>query len=222
MKRWITSLGIGAYLMALTVGFVSHALDVGTACHPIMYFLIWDMFCGWSGYEGRMQLIGEGETGKFYELAPGPWGEFHPYGFIDRHHYDPNHTNGFVLANNVLKHTKHEPMVRLFVVEEEYPKKFNIPAAQFEAYYGKPRERHPYYHLRFILTPAGEVMSQQPGWHAVQYNMSMGDNPRLMADAYHNRPFIPAGPQIHSHGAYASGRFYDPSPIHSVGPPLAD
>ena len=90
MKRWMTHLGIGAYLMALAFGFVTHAVDFGTGCHPIMYFLIWDMFCGWSSYEGRMHVISEGESGKFYELAPGPWGEFHPYGFIDRHHYDPN------------------------------------------------------------------------------------------------------------------------------------
>lgn len=222
MKRWITHLGIGAYLMALAVGFVTHALDFGTDCHPIMYYLVWDMFCGWSGYEGRVQLIGEGESGKFYELAPCPWGEFHPYGRIDRHHYDPNQTNGFVLANNCLKHTRHEPMVRIFVIEEEYPKKFNIPDKQFQAYYGKPKEYHPYYHTRFILTPSGETMSQQPSWFTCQYQMAVGDNPRLMADAFRNRPFIPSGPQIHSHGAYSSGRFYEPSSPLSVGPPLAE
>ena len=63
MKRWFTSLGIAAYLTALAVGFVSHAVDYGTDCHPIMYFLVWDMFCGWSAYEGRLHLIGEGESG---------------------------------------------------------------------------------------------------------------------------------------------------------------
>jgi hypothetical protein len=221
MKRWITHLGIGAYLLALAVGFVTHALDFGTGCHPIMYFLVWDMFCGWAGYEGRMEVIGEGESGKFYQLAPGPWGEFHPYGFIARHHYDPHHTNGFIIAQNCLKHTTHEPMVRIFVVEEEYPKKFNIPEDQYEAYYGKPKEFHPYYHTRFILTPQGDVLSQQPTWFTYQYQMGLGDNPRLIADAHRNLPFIPSGPQVHSHGAYASGRFYEPSPVVSVGPPLA-
>ena len=112
MKRWLASLGIGVYLLALATGFVAHTVDFGTDCHPIMYFLVWDMFCGWSGYEGRMQLIGESESGKYYDLAPGPWGELHPYGRIDRHNYDPNHTNGLVLAKNCLKHTIHEPMAR--------------------------------------------------------------------------------------------------------------
>jgi hypothetical protein len=220
MKRWFTSLGIAAYLTALAAGFVTHALEYGTDCHPIMYFLIWDMFCGWSGYEGRMQLIGEGESGNYYKLAPSPWGEFHPYGFIDRPHYDPNHTNGFVIANNCLKHTKHEPMVRLFVVEEEYPKKFNIPDKQFEAYYGKPKVVHPYYLTRYILSPTGEVMSQQPNWFTVQYQMSLGDNPRLVNDAYRNRPFL-SSLQVHSHGAFASGRYYEPSSVLSNGAPLA-
>ena len=135
------------------------------------------------GLRGPHALIGEGESGKYYELAPGPWGEFHPYGFIDRHHYDPNQTNGYIFAKNCLKHTKHEPMVRLFVIEEEYPKKFNIPDAQYEAYYGKPKEFHPYYQTRFILTPDRErCMSQQPTWFACQCRMAIGDNPRLMAD----------------------------------------
>jgi hypothetical protein len=222
MKRWMTHLGIGAYLLAMAAGFVSHTLDFQTDCHPIMYFLIWDMFCGWSGYEGRMELIGEGESGKYYELAPCPWGEFHPYGYLDRHNYDPNQTNGFSLANNCLEHTTHEPMVRLFVIEVEYPKKFNFPDAQYEAYYGKPKEIHRYYHTRFLLTPQGEVMASYPTWFAWQFQAAVGDNPRLMADAYHNKPFIPSGPQIHAHGAYATGHFYEPSSGLSVGAPLAD
>jgi hypothetical protein len=222
MKRWMTHLGIGAYLMALAVGFVTHAFDFGTGSHPIMYFLIWDMFCGWSSYEGRMHVIGEGESGKFYELAPGPWGEFHPYGFIDRHHYDPNQTNGYIFAKNCLKHTKHEPMVRVFAIEEEFPKKFNIPDAQYEAYYGKPKELHPYYQMRFIMTPDGEVMSQQPTWFACQGRVSIGDNPRLLSECCRNRPFIPSGPQARSHGAYASGRFYEPSSVLSAETPLAE
>src|SRR5579863_1584482 len=113
MKRWLTHLGIGVYLVALAFGFFAHMCDVATACHPIMYFLVYDMFCGWAGFEGRMHIVGEGESGKYYELAPPPWGEFHPYGFIARHHYDPNHTNGWTLAKSVLDHTRHEPMVRI-------------------------------------------------------------------------------------------------------------
>lgn len=221
MKRWITPLGIGTYLLALAVGFVTHALDFATDCHPVLYFLVWDMFCGWSGYEGRMQVLGEGESGKFYELAPYPWGAFHPYGFIDRHHYDPNQLNGFKFARNCLRHTRHEPMVRLFVVEEEYPKKFNIPDEQYAAYYGKPKQVHPYYHTRFILTPDGAVLGQRPSWFVCQHAMTLGDNPRLMADAHHTLKILNPLSSTQSRGSSASTLVYDTSSGLSLASPLA-
>jgi hypothetical protein len=44
----------------------------------------------------------------------------------------------------------------------------------------------------------------------------------LVSDAVRYRPFIPSGPQIHSHGAFSSGRFYEPSSGLSLGAPLAE
>jgi hypothetical protein len=58
MKRWITHLTIAAYLGVLTWGVVSHALGYKTGMHPGMYFIVWDMFCGWSAYEVRYHLVG--------------------------------------------------------------------------------------------------------------------------------------------------------------------
>jgi hypothetical protein len=52
--------------------------------------------------------------------------------------------------------------------------------------------------------------------------MSLGDNPRLVNDAYRNRAFVPSGAQINSHGAISSGRFYEPSSVLSLGAPLAE
>ncbi len=223
MKRWLTHFGIAAYILALSVGFVSHAVDYGTNCHAIMYFLVWDMFCGWAGYEGRMEIVGEGESGKFYQLAPGPWGEFHPYGFIARQHYDPNQTSGWIIAKNVLDHTKHEPMVRIFVVEGEYPKKYNLPDAQYVAYYGKPKDFHSYYRTRYIMSPEGEVMTGQSTWFTYQYQVGVRDNPRLATDMTRRQPFMPSGPQIHTHGAYVpgGGHFYEPSDALMINSPLA-
>ncbi len=222
MKRWLTHAVIGIYLSALGFGFFAHAFDFLTGCHPVMYFLVWDMFCGWSGYEGRMEVIGEGESGKFYELAPGPWGEFHPYGFIARQHYDPEFMNGECLGKNTLKHTTHEPMVRIFVVEEEFPKKLNMPDALYEAYYNKPKVPHCYYHTRFVFTPTGEVLSAQPVWFRYQRELGIRDNPRLIADAFRTRPFFATGPQMRGRGAYASGTFYEPPSLVPVGSPLAE
>lgn len=216
MKRWITHLGIGAYLLALLIGFAVHAVESGGGCSPLMYFVVWDMFCGWSAYESRMEVIGEGESGKFYSLAPGPWGEFHPYGFIARHHYDPEFRNGERIGHNTLKHTVHEPMVRLFIVEVEYPKKLNIPDDRYLAYYGRPKEYRKYYHTRFVVNPQGDILSQQPVWLRYQAQIGLQDNPRLISDAKHHHRFL-ASPQIESRGAFVPGSILDsPSEVSSI------
>ncbi|GAF86661.1 unnamed protein product, partial [marine sediment metagenome] len=74
MKRWLTHLLIVTYLGTLFAGVACHALELGVQSHPGMYMIVWDMFCGWSSYAGRIEVIGEGESGKYYQLAPGPWG----------------------------------------------------------------------------------------------------------------------------------------------------
>jgi hypothetical protein len=222
VKRWPSLLFICAYLSALMVGYVTHAFDIDVGAHPIMYWLVWDMFCGWSGYEGRMEVIGEGESGKFYELAPGPWGEFHPYGYISRQHYDPECKAGARFARMTLGHTKHEPMVRVFVVEEEYSKTFNLPDDQYEAYYGKPKDFYTYCHTRYVLTPSGEVMRSAPNWFLYQYHTGIRDNPRLMSDARKSQPFIPSGLLNPSRGAFSLTPLYDPSVPASIGAPLAE
>ena len=43
-------------------------------------------------------------------------------------------------------------------MEQEYPKKFNLPDAQFEAYYRKPKPQRIYSHLRMVLSPEGEII----------------------------------------------------------------
>jgi hypothetical protein len=222
VKRWLSHICICTYISALLVGFVSHAFDIHTGSHPIMYWLVWDMFCGWSGYEGRMEVIGEGESGKFYELAPAPWGEFHPYGYVSRQHYDPECNSGQRYAQLCLGHTKHEPMVRIFVVEEEYPKRFNLPDEQYMAYYGRPKDYYTYCHTRYVFTPLGEVLRSQPTWFLYQYEMSLRDNPRLTADAHRSQPFIPSGLMNPSRGAFSVTPLYDPSAPASIGAPLAE
>jgi hypothetical protein len=221
VKRWITHVAIAGYLLALAVGFFSHAFAFGTDCYPVMYFVIWDMFCGWSGYEGHMEVIGEGESGKFYQLAPGPWGEFHPYGALDRHDYDPEFKNGELIGHNTLRHTVHEPMVRIFVVEEELPKKFNLPDPQYQAYYNKPKDVHKYCHVRFVLTPDGEILKEQPIWLRYTAQTQMLDNPRLLADAKHNHRPIGSSVRSASGGVMTPGTFSEIPPLAPLASPLA-
>ena len=66
IKRWAVSLVIVGYLSSLGYGIVCHTLNFNTASHPAMYFVVWDMFCGWSAYANRVHIIGEGEDNKYY------------------------------------------------------------------------------------------------------------------------------------------------------------
>jgi hypothetical protein len=169
-----------------------------------------------------MEVIGEGESGKFYELAPGPWGEFQPYGAIDRHDYDPEFKNGERIGHNTLRHTLHEPMVRLFVVEEELPKKFNLPDAEYEAYYNKPKDVHKYCHVRFVLTPDGELLKEQPIWLRYAAQMQMLDNPRLLSDASHRHRPLGTRDGSASGGVAMPGTISEVPALVPVSSPLAE
>ena len=79
IKRWAVSLVIVSYLGSLGYGIVCHTLNFNTASHPGMYFVVWDMFCGWSAYANRLHIVGEGEDrwAKLRKLSRrgfrGPW-----------------------------------------------------------------------------------------------------------------------------------------------------
>lgn len=221
MKRWLSHGTIVVYLAALSWGIVSQTIKVGTGAHPVMYFLVWDMFCGWSSYECRMHIIGEGESGRYYELAPGPWGEFKPFGEIGRRHYDVmgNHTPR--LALNAIRQTKHEPMTRVFVVEECWAKKFNLPDELWSRCFDAPKDVRSYFHLRHVYTPDGALVQSYPTWLSQQFALCLADNPRLLGDARRNRPFFSLSYRNRSRGSYAPGSF-DPSGSERIGSRLGN
>ena len=69
-----------------------------------MYFVVWDMFCGWSAHSSELHLIAEGESGDFYRLTPAPWGDFVPFATAPRQDYDAhNMFTGKIAANISLK-----------------------------------------------------------------------------------------------------------------------
>jgi hypothetical protein len=127
MKRWRTHLLIVTYLSVLFSGVALHALKYREHDHPLMYYIVWDMFCGWSAWETRLHIVAEGESGAIYSLAPGPWGEYHPFSNINRHHYDSYVEHARRLAMHTLQHSRHEPIQQIVVYEEAWQKKFNLP-----------------------------------------------------------------------------------------------
>jgi hypothetical protein len=64
MKRVLSIAFIVAYLGTLNFGILCHMLGYATASHPLMYFIVWDMFCGWSAYDARAYVV------DHFALAP--------------------------------------------------------------------------------------------------------------------------------------------------------
>ena len=164
MKRYAAIATIVVYLGALGWGVVSHTLSLGNVSHPAMYYVVWDMFCGWSAYANRLHIIGEGEDGKYYELAPGPWTKFTPFGDLSRHHYDPFLNHSSEIVRNCLKHTRAKPMRRMLVIEEYWAKKYNLPDSVWTHFFDETRQKYSYFQLRQVMAPCGTIVRRFPSW----------------------------------------------------------
>ena len=155
---------IGCYLAAMAGGVVSHAVGYGQNAHPLMYYFVWDMFCGWSAQSTRTHVLAEGESGQWYDAGVGPWDSFRPYGELPRVHYDMQGVHAPRLAANVLRHTSHEPIRRLVVVEECWPKKFNLPAEVYARRFGAEKDPVSYFNVRHVVSADGRLVASRPAW----------------------------------------------------------
>ena len=196
VKKWLAATFICSYLSVLSFGVVSHTFGIGVSSHPAMYFIVWDMFCGWNAYSSRTHVISEGVSGDYYRLTPAPWGTFVPFGAVERQHYDSFNLFAGRLGVNALKNTEHEEMTRILVIEESWPKKFNIPDHIWNAAYDEPRDVYKYYRVRSELDPEGHVQGVQSSFLESQIARIMMENPQIRKDARKGRaPYIVNGPQ---------------------------
>ena len=194
MKRWLSNLVIGLYLTALSVGITAQTMNCGSACHPAMYFFVWDMFCGWSSHEIRYHVIGEGESGTCYELAPGPWKQFMPYGDLPRAHYDVLGNSHRKMALNALAQTDHEPIRRVIMVEEVWSKKFNMSDRSWYNRFDEPKDPLSYFWQRAEMTADGRVISAVPDYLSYLQTAKVADNPRLIQDLQQGRDHFVLNP----------------------------
>lgn len=178
LKFLVIALFISSYVSFLSWGIVAHALKVGICGNTLSYFAVWDMFCGWSAWDERTHIIAEGASGRFYDVRE-PWGEFQPFGHVARIHYD--HTNHMLSRHihNVLKHTQHEEIDRVYVVQEVWPKQYNLPPELYARYFEQESDKHPYFHLRAVCSDRGRPIQVFPSWFSQQTLNSLYDNPRL-------------------------------------------
>lgn len=194
MSRLLVPLFILGYLAVLTYGLFCHALYFRTDKHPGMYFIVWDMYCGWSAYETRQHMIGEGESGTYYQLTPPPWGSVQVYGKHDRQTHDYYGTFVVDMARNTLAHTSHEPMTRLFLVEEVWPRKYNLPDHLWTRRYREPKDPQSYFQVRRVTTAGGQILQDQPAWLTRVSHECLMDNPRLRRDMSAGRQFYAISP----------------------------
>lgn len=187
MKRRLAIGFIVLYLGTLNAGNLCHMLGFGTGAHPAMYFIVWDMFCGWTAYDSRAHIIAEGESQKLYELAPPPWGELHPWGNLGRQHYDAINSHCWRIGLNTLKHSAHEPIVRMFVVEETWAKKYNVPDAVWNHRHAEPRDVQKYCRVRTVFLPDGTITENYTSWLSQMTGKMLLDNPRLQAESRSSR-----------------------------------
>lgn len=199
MKRWLAWLTIGSYVSALAFGLVCHAMNFALSSHPAMYYVVWDMFCGWSAHELRYHLVGEGESGNYYHLAPAPWNTFAPYGDLDRNQYDSTGNAHAAIALNTLRHTDHEPISRIYLIEEAWPKKFNLPDHLWAVRFDEPKEPHSYFWLKRIYDGEGRVIESKHDYITELTLQSVLDNPRLKEDSRRGKPFYAVDPSLRNH-----------------------
>ena len=170
------------YIGFLSWGSAAHAFKIGTGGNTISYWAVWDMFCGWSAWDTRTHIVAQGASGKYYEVKE-PWGEFHPFGSLSRIHYD--HTNHLLPKHirNILSRTKHEPIDQVYVVEEVWPKQYNMPPRLYQHYFDRENDKQSYFNLRAIFMEDGQTVTAYPTWDSKQRLSSIYDNPRLRRQA---------------------------------------
>ncbi|MFV0444169.1 MAG: hypothetical protein ACK5Q5_11425 [Planctomycetaceae bacterium] len=197
MRRWASNLFIASYLGILSFGLFAHAFKYLANSHPAMYFVVWDMFCGWSAFEIRTHILGEGDSGQYYELAPGPWGGYAPFCGTDRKDLDNFGNYSFRLAANTLAQTEHEPIRRIIVVEEGWPKKYNLPPALWEYQYGttKPVEPYSYFHIQRSYNGSGDLLSQAGSFLNARSEAVVLDNPALISRMQRGQSFFAVQPR---------------------------
>jgi hypothetical protein len=196
IRRMASGLFILAYVMCLAWGVGAHALKVGLAGNTTSYFCVWDMFCGWQAYDNRTRIIGEDSNGNYYAVEE-PWGAFTPFGNVARVNYDVSNNLISRHIKNVLDHSQHPGIDRVYVVQEIWPKQFNVPDRLWAHYFHEPKDKTSYYNLRAICDASGMPVESYPDWFNAQTLSGIADNPRLQraaerATPYYNTFFNPS------------------------------
>ena len=103
--------------------------------------------------------------------------------------------------------TENQPIMRVYAVEELWPKKFNTPDHLWARLHSEPKDQQSYFNVRIIMEADGRVVETHPPWLVTQTINFMAENPRLKADAWRNQPFfaVPGSSNPGSGGQMVNG-----------------
>lgn len=189
MRRWIACSFIACYVSALGYGLAWQTVKIGAPRHPAMYFLIWDMYCAWGAYDHGFRAVAEGVSGNYYELNPPPWGTFRPFNTLDRFQSINAAENQARFAKLVADKTKHEPIARMFVIEQCWPKQYDLPEYIWNTYNAIPRDPFRYNKVLVELSGDGQLTAAHKSWIDSQSEATLADNPRIQQEVRNGRPF---------------------------------
>lgn len=146
--------------------FLGHMLDL-TSARGLSYFFTWDMYGGHSPWETRVHVVAEGHQGALYRVLPGPWAPFQPHGDAFRHdrdwHWDWRQGNLKNTAESILERTDHEPIAAVYVVEERWLSKYNLPDDLWSRHYGVEKPQGRYFRVREVFAPNTDQRQTYPG-----------------------------------------------------------
>lgn len=130
--RWPAALFIVAYLAATLFVLGLNILgDMGR--HPLTYFFTWDMFPGHYTESTHRVALGRTASGRYVQLIPGPWQQFHEgvHGDLTRADMDRSGIFFEAIARQVLRLTAEEfaadPIVHVDLLEQYWAMKHNLP-----------------------------------------------------------------------------------------------
>jgi len=72
--------------------------------------------------------------------------------------------------------------MRILVIEESWPKKFNLPQSVWAHNYSEPKDVYKYYRVRREIDPDGTVLISQNAWIDYLASRAVAANPRLQND----------------------------------------
>ncbi len=175
-----------------------------------MYFIVWDMYCGWTAW-GRGTTSSARRAARWYDLSA--VGEMVPFGSASRRDYDVFHLHSGKIARATLDHTDHEPIHRIMMVEEAWPKRYNLPDEVWKRRTLIPR----FLTLTTTSSPptgwTGRWRRSRPAGRTCWLAHAPINNPRLPDDIARSKPFLTIENLTGSQRAIQQTSFQEPAPF---------